>query len=543
MVGKTKKKVADLWPHMIMLDPLITHFEHTGDDRIIPLMAKFFRWCLALPDDMFIPNYDVWAEHDTWYPCIQYPRAGDMLPHIYWLFNRTGEANLLDLAARFHSRVPSPPRDRWLMEHVVHFTQRFREPGIFYQQSRNPKDLEETEYWYHMHMATWGQQPGGIFAADENIRPGKTDPKQGFETCAMVEFNKSFYLLGQITGQALYADRVEDITFNSFPASSTPDLKGLHYLTAGNQPQLDNSENHDYQNRGRQIDYSPHMYRCCQHDVAMGWPWLVEHLWMATTDTGLAAWIYGPCRVTAKVGTGTMVTIHERTEYPFSDRIEFTVEPSASVEFPLYLRVPKWCREFQVAVNGKSQSVSAAPQQYVVIDRTWENGDTVELRLPMELSITEWTKSANSVTVNRGPLSYSLRIGEQWRRCGGTNEWPEWEVRPTTPWNYGLEIDRTHPEKSLVVNDKGRVPDQPWRLDNAPIEIHAKGGRIPNWTLVDETVTDLQPSPIRSDQPAEDITLIPMGCARLRMSCLPTIGTGPNAHEWVRVSCHTKPTK
>jgi len=76
-------------------------------------------------------------------------------------------------------------------------------------------------------MDAWGQQPGGIQAADEQIREGKTDPRQGFETCAIVELAKSFHILSEITGDAIYADRCEDILFNSFPAAQTPDLKGL----------------------------------------------------------------------------------------------------------------------------------------------------------------------------------------------------------------------------------------------------------------------------------------------------------------------------
>jgi len=526
--GRNGQKLADLWPHMIMLDVLITHYEHSGDERVIPLMIRFFQWCAALPDNQFLKPEEGFG---NWKPSIQWVRAGDMLPHIYWLYNRTNEVWLLDLATRFHQKV-KPPEDKWLDHHVVNFTQRFREPGTYYIQSRNPAHIIETEHWYKQHMSTWGQQQGGIFGADERIRPGKTDPKQACETCAMVEFNKSFYILGKITGQAFYADRCEDIQFNSFPVTQTPDLKALHYLTAANQPQLDSSTNHDYYNKGRQIDYSPYLYRCCQHNVSMGWPYYVEHLWMATADNGLVSWLYGPSYVTAKVGSGVQVSIQEETEYPFTEKVQMVLKTKQNVDFPFYLRVPKWCKDFQVTVNSIPISVYPKPGQYVVIERTWANNDTIELRMLMEVTLTEWKKSANSVTVNRGPLSYSLKIGEDWRRCGGTDKWPEWEVFPTTPWNYGLIVDRAHPEQSLEMTKKGTVASQPWTIEAAPIEIHAKGKRIPNWTLVDETVTALQPSPIKSDEPVEEITLIPMGCARLRISCFPAIGEGPDAQEW-----------
>jgi len=541
VAGKDGRVICDLWPHMIMLDALRSHWEVTRDERVVPLAAKFFRFCADLPEEQFVPAGD--RDFGDWRPFIQCTRAGDMLPHIYWTYNLTGEEWLLDVAKRFHEHV-APPQGEWLCNHVVHFTQRFREPGNYYLQSSDAAHVAETEYWYDMHMGTWGQQPGGIFGADENIRPGKTDPKQAIETCAMAEFNKSFYILGQVTGQALYADRVEDIIFNSLPASQTADLNGLHYLTAANQPQLDAGKNHDYQNKGRQIDYSPHRYRCCQHNVAMGWPYYVEHLWMATPGNGLAAWMYGPCEVTAKVGWGQAVTIREETNYPFDTSVRLSFSINGAVDFPLYLRVPRWCQGFSVKVNGEQIEVTAEPGRYVVIERSWSDGDIVEISMPVKLSLTTWAKSVNSVTVNRGPLSYSLRIGEDWRKeATGTDEWPEWEVFPTTPWNYGLIVDADDLEGSFEVVEKGRVADQPWTLENAPIEIKARGRRISNWTLIDETVTDLQPSPVRSDEPVEEIALIPMGCARLRMSCLPTIGEGDGAQEWKRVSSHEEAMK
>ena len=393
-------------------------------------------------------------------------------------------------------------------------------------------------------MGTWGQQPRGIFAADEKIRPGKVDPSHGFETCGMTEFAKSFYLLGRITGDPCYADQCEDIMLNHFPAAQTPDLKGLHYITASNCPQLDASTNHDFQNeRGRkeagrnpsaQLPFSPHGYRCCQHNVAMGWPWYAQYLWQATSDSGLVAWMYAASAVTAKVGrNGQEVSIESETDYPFKGTVHMAMATSQPVEFPLYLRVPRWCRKLRVTLNGKKLDVCGIPQTYLCIERVWSNGDTLDLDMPMQISITEWPRNG-SVTVDRGPLSYSVRIEEEWKRCGGTEEWPQWEVIPTTPWNYGLDIDRQNPTASLRVEEKGIKDKQPWTVESAPVEISADAKRIPEWGLEDETVQQLLPSPILSHEKKERIRMIPLGCARLRMSCLPVIGNAPEAQRWHR---------
>ena len=537
ITGKDGGVLCDLWPHMVMLDAVIQHHEYTGDNRVIPFMTRFFAFCRDLPDNQFIPTY-CWKDRASygenfgdWKPTIQHKRAGDMLPHLYWLYNHTQDPWLLDLARRFFGHI-EPAEDEWLDHHIVHFTQRFQYPGVYSALSHDPGHLALTDYWYDRHMGTWGQQPRGIFGADERIRPGKVDPRQGFETCGMVEFAKSFYLLGRITGDPVYADRCEDVMLNHFPAAYTPDLKGLHYLTASNQPQLDASENHDYYNKGRQICYSPHIYRCCQHNVAMGWPWWVQNLWQATGDNGLAVWMYANAEVTARAGdTARDVSIRLDTDYPFDTKSHLSLQTTEPVAFPLYLRVPRWCHGFAVSINDERQAIDAPPQSYVRIERIWSDGDTVDIEMPEEISLTRWPRNG-SVTVDRGPLSYSVRIEEDWRRCGGTDEWPEWEVFPSTTWNYGLVLPDEGQEQIFERLTQNTGTHEPWRLFNAPVRLRTKARRIRGWTLEDETVQPLRPGPIRSIEPDETIILIPLGCARLRMSCLPVIGEDPEAREW-----------
>lgn len=511
----------DLWPHMVMLDALISHFEHTGDERVPVLMRNFFEWCRRLSSDEFIPALD--PEQTHWKLHVQRNRAGDMLPHLYWLFNRSGERWLLSLATRFFDAI-TPPEDEWLDHHVVNFTQRFSYPGTYATQTGEPWRIAASEHWYQQHMATWGQQPRGIFGADERVRTGKTDPRQAIETCAMVEFAKSFYRLGRLTGATLWADRTEDVMLNHFPAASDPWLKGLHYLTASNQPQLDAGEEHDYYNKGRQICYSPRIYRCCQHNVAMGWPWYAKNLWQATSDNGLAAWLYASCQVTARVGEGSdEVRITVETDYPFSGRVSLCVEAEEQVAFPLYLRVPRWAASVLAELNGEPLQPEGEPRGYLRIERIWSPGDTIEVEFGVELGVTQWPRTG-AVTVDRGPLSYSVRIEERWERCGGTDEWPEWEVLPTSPWAYGLMLDRARPQRHLRVSRIGSVTDQPWTVDDAPIEIEARGKRIHGWGLdATATVEPVPRSPAFSDEGEETVTLIPLGCARLRMSVLPVV--------------------
>jgi hypothetical protein len=255
---------------------------------------------------------------------------------------------------------------------------------------------------------------------------------------------------------------------------------------------------------------------------------------MATKGNGLAAVLYASCSVTAKVASGTSVKITEETNYPFDEAILFTVSAAKPVNFPLCLRIPTWCQAPKIAVNDKALDVPQDAKGWALLERTWKNGDRVRLELPMAISVKTWAQNGNSVSVYRGPLAYSLKIGERWEKFKGTEKWPGAEVFPATPWNYGLVMDDKDPTASFeFVKGSGEVAAQPFTPDAAPVQLKAKGKRIQGWKQEDNGIVgEVRQSPVKSDEPTEDIALIPMGCARLRISEFPRIGEGPDAVEW-----------
>jgi beta-L-arabinofuranosidase (glycosyl hydrolase family 127)/glycosyl hydrolase family 127 (putative beta-L-arabinofuranosidase) len=512
----------DMWPHMPVLNALQSYHEFTGDRRVIEFMTRYFRWQNRLPPSYFGAGY--WPKM----------RFGDNIESIYWLYNRTGHRWLLDLAKKIHDNMADWTTDvpNW---HNVNAAQCFREPAEFWLQSGERKHLHAAERNYQKIMDLYGQFPGGGFAGDEVCRPGYTDPRQGFETCGIVEFIHSFQMLERISGLPHWADRCEEIALNSLPAAMTPDCKGLHYITCANCIQLDRkAKGKSFDNNWPMLAYSPHQYRCCQHNHVMGWPYYAEELWLATSDRGLCASLYAASEVEAKVGDGTKIKIIEETDYPFSDVVQFKVALPGSVRFPLYLRVPGWCAKPGLKINGRDTAIDAPPLSYIVIERTWSDGDAVRLQLPMQLKVKTWTRNKNAVSVHYGPLTFSLQIREKWVRKGGNEAWPDFEVFPESPWNYGLEIDPGDPGKTIQVQRKaGALAYQPFTHENAPILLLARARKIPAWQKDRFGLVGLlQPSPVKSSEPQETVTLIPMGAARLRISAFPTIGHGLDAHEW-----------
>lgn len=512
----------DLWPNMIMLLCLQDWYDFTGDERVIELMTRYFRYLHGVPEDRFLLGY--WPKM----------RGGDLLFSVYWLYNRNGEPWLLDLATKVHRRTAD-----WTSGvvdwHNVNMSQAFGQPTTYWMQSHDDMHLEASYRNFATIREMYGQVPGGMFAGDENCRPGYTDPRQAVETCGMVEMMLSLETLLWITGDPIWADRCEDVAFNSLPAALTADMKALRYLTAPNMVLSDRrSKSPGLQNGGPMLHMNPHLHRCCQHNWGHGWPYLTEHLWFATPDDGLAATLYSESEVTANVGGGQEVTVVCETHYPFEEAITLTLETGGEVTFPLYLRVPGWAGDVRLRVNGRRIGVREAAGRWIRIERTWKDGDTVEFALPMKVILRRWEENNNSVSVDRGPLTFSLKIGERYVREGGTDEWPAWEIHPTTPWNYGLLLKGRNPTSSFrVIEREWPADDMPFTHEGSPLELHARGRRIPEWQLdAFGLVGTLQPSPVMSEKPDEQITLIPMGAARLRISSFPVIGEGLDAHSW-----------
>ena len=517
----------ELWAHMVMLWCLQSYYEYSNDQRVIDLMTRYFHWQLTIPDDKFLKDY--WENS----------RGGDNMVSVIWLYNRTGDEKLLELIKKIHRNTADWTNPATLPNwHNVNIAQCFREPATYYMLTGDSTMLQASYNVQELIRRVCGQVPGGMFGADENARMGYIDPRQGVETCGMVEQMASDEIMLRITGDPMWAEHCEDVAFNSYPAAVTADFKALRYITSPNHVISDSQNHHPgIDNSGPFLSMNPFSSRCCQHNHSQGWPYYTEHLILATPDGGAAAALYAACRATMKVGQGKEIRLHETTNYPFEEKISFTIECDESVEFPFYLRIPSWTDAASIEINGKKVSVVPQKGQYVCLNRTWENGDNIVLNLPMKLDIHTWQVNRNSVSVNYGPLTMSLKIKERyekkdskstaiydskWQEDADPEAWPTWEIYPDSPWSYALVTGNDLSASNMEVVHKAWPADNfPFTQENVPLEIKAFGKRIPSWQIDKTGLCGVLPPENAYKEEKETITLIPMGAARLRISAFP----------------------
>lgn len=519
--GTQQGNREDWWPKMVMLKVLQQYYTATGDERVIDLLTRYFTYQHDMLDEYPLGNWTYWANR----------RGGDNLAVVYWLYNITGDSFLLDLAETIHDQtynwteVYSGNDIRSLSPlphlHCVNVAQGLKEPVVYYQQHPEQKYLDAVKLGLESLKEVHGFV-NGMYGGDERLHGN--EPTQGSELCSAVEMMFSFENILPVTGDTYYADYLEKIAYNVLPTQHDDDYTRKQYFQQANQVMVTDVRRNFFNDEYSRLVFGVLTgYPCCTTNMHQGWPKFIQNLWYATADNGLAALVYGPSEVTAKVAGGTVVRFAQQTGYPFRDEVVLKYMEGDNVTFPLHARIPGWCSSPVITVNGEPFTVEAG-KDIVVIEREWSEGDEMLLKFPMDMRISEWGQ--NSRGVERGPLVYALKIEEEWSEVN-TPEWPHsfYEVRPLSPWNYALLTEGGDLSPFEVI-ESNEVTDMPWNIENAPISIKTKGSLLPYWKMYNESAG---PVPVRNLSNElehllkEDITLLPYGCTTLRISQFPVI--------------------
>ncbi|MGI8959149.1 MAG: beta-L-arabinofuranosidase domain-containing protein [Bryobacteraceae bacterium] len=532
----------DWWPRMVMLKVLTQYQEVSGDPRVIPVMQKYFRYELReLPKR---PLRD-WGKY----------RWQDNVYSVLWLYNRTGDQDLLQLAKILHAQgydweaqfadfkytskqtseklglgAHKLPPDAAMQTHGVNNAMALKVAPIWWLVSHDSHDRRNFEHQLAM-LDKYHGLPNGMFSGDEHF--AGTDPSQGIELCAVVEAMFSFEQAFAILGDPRIADRLEKVSYNALPGTLSNDMWSHQYDQQPNQVACTRAHRQWSTNGpdSNLFGLEPN-FGCCTANLHQGWPKLVSSLWMVTPDGGLVTPAYAPSRVQVKLA-GADVAVDEQTEYPFRGKAEFTIHTTRPAAFPFLIRVPVWAHAATLTLNGHASDIPTAGcglgfnnaeadqaacdlgKAFHVIRRTWKEGDQVSVKFAMLPRVTHWYR--DSAVFERGPLVFSLPLDGRWSELKKyALKSADWQITPSAEWKYAVELGDCDAE---VVEHA--VADVPFDVENPPVLLEVKGRRYPQWIMQENSAGPVPTSPVNSKDPLRTLALVPYGAAKLRITAFP----------------------
>ena len=528
MIGP--KSNDDWWPRMVMMKVLAQYQELTGDQRVVPVLERYFAYQLQQLPNRPLRDWGKFRWHDEFLV-------------VLWLYNRNGDPKLLDLARLLHQQghdwqaqftdfqytAPITSefiklnqggfKDLELSSHGVNNAMAIKASPLWYLVSRSEGDRTALQRQLAA-LDRYHGLPNGMFSCDEHL--AGLDPSQGSELCSVVEFMFSLEQSLAILGDPALGDRLERLAFNALPGTFTDDMWAHQYDQQPNQVEC-SLHRKPWTTNGPESNLfglEPN-FGCCTANFHQGWPKFAASLFMLSHDDNLVAAAYSPCEVRTMV-RNTPLHVKEETEYPFRGTIRLTLNPVSPLRFALLLRIPAWASGATIQVNGTPEP-PPEPNAFAPVQRNWNAGDVVEIKFPLKPRASRWFN--NSVAVERGPLVFSHGIGESWVKLGDRGMTADWQVFPMTAWNYAIAVNPEDAADSVSVTE-APLSQRPFTAKPAPVELRVKARKLPSWRAEDGAANPVPRGPVSSDQPEESIALVPYAAAKLRITAFPQLKSG-----------------
>jgi len=275
------------------------------------------------------------------------------------------------------------------------------------------------------------------------------------ETCANIGNVLWNWRMLEVTGDAKYADVVELALYNSVLSGISLDGNKFFYTNP-----LAASQDFPYKLRwnGGRVPYIA-LSNCCPPNVVRTIAEVNNYMY-SIADDGLYLNMYGGNKLTTHLKDGAVLSIEQQSNYPWDGNIAINISQAPAKETALHFRIPGWCKNAKLNINGKSAGIALHSGQYEAINRIWKAGDKIELVLDMPATLVGSNplveETRNQVAVKRGPIVYCLE----------SIDMPEGKVSDVSiPYNIKLVPKRMKVDIGNVMSLEGTAsiaPHQDW---------------------------------------------------------------------------------
>lgn len=522
----------DYWSRFVMLKVLIQYYEIKKDSRVLPFFDRYFQYLYKKIPQVPMKQWSSARIGDLLY-CIQWYCEREERSYIPALVEmlRKQALDWVDIFADFPFTRPAGYYYDWNKEyshfswedyhdtmkyhanHIVNVTMGFKYPAML-SYFFDDLDYEAVSLAGMESADKYHGVASGAVNGDEHL--SGNNPSQGAELCSIVEYMFSLQTMLEAFGLPCFADKMERLAYNALPATITEDFMAHQYVQQANQVLVSKAKRNWFNNNeeSNMFGLEPN-FGCCTANMHQGWPKFVKSLWYRESDSEVVSMVFAPCRLETEA-EGKKLCIREETEYPFKEKITYHVEEASHDGLEFKIRIPGWCSACKIYKNGicvKEVKNREKTGDVVSVCRGIRTGDKIEAEFSMEIETSHWFH--NSVAVERGPLVYALDMKERWEAVREVAGVRDYEVYPESDWNYALE------ENPSFEMQAGRVGVVPFSKEHPPIRLKTRGRRLDSWKLEDNSAGTLPVSPISQDGTEEEITLIPYGCTKLRVTQFP----------------------
>lgn len=528
---KTDNRLEDYsaWSANWCYRALLHYYDATGDKVILDAVHRGLLW--------YVKN---WAGNQkTSYAgptlmesmIVVYLKTGDE-KLFNWCLDYTRWLNEND---KFHQSMASFQRDslEYNENHVVAFGENVKHPALIYLAGGGNEYLQASINGIKQIMTKCWQPNGAPSSNFEYLSPPSA--VHVTEYCNFSTYLNTFSWMAGITGKALYGDLMERILFNAAEGARKKDERAIAYMSSPNQ-HFATMESCRFGNVKSSFEvYSPcYQVACCPTQSVRIIPEYVRAMFMCDKDENLFLPVYGPCNVRYTSKGGSYISISEDTAYPFDEKITLHVKASAPWKKQLMLKIPTWCNNYAVKLNGTLVKGSVNTDGYLPVENSWKD-DTVQIFLSMTPVIVR----VNDVyfpkqplhAVECGPLVFALKYPVFWTPVDGTpltplpKGWTWYDAsylskeNPVQPPFYSLNLTELKGEG--VILKKKSSSAYPW--DDSPLKLevpmHKSITAYPVFRSNQINTLMAYGNPVTADSASELVELVPYGCTNLRMSC------------------------